>query len=302
MGGRLGGVGHRRRELLGLEKNALKKQEPLIAALLDEARAAEELRLAEARPRGLLASPSGSLFTAGTLVRLALLPAFLYAAVRIRLFAVINYGYVIHEFDPWFNYRAAEYMVRNGWDAFQAWYDHECWYPLGRHVGSTTYPGLQLTAWAIYEVLQRIMPTSLNDVCVLIPAGFGAVAALFTGALAAEVSGSANAGVAAAGLMAILPAHLMRSVAGGFDNESIAITVRPSPRPSALPFAPAPAPARLRPTLTTAARLTRRRSSPPSTFGCARCARRRRGRTPSSRAWRTCTWWRRGAATSSSST
>ena len=44
---------------LGLEKNALKKQEPLIAALLDEARAAEELRLAEARPRGLLASPSG---------------------------------------------------------------------------------------------------------------------------------------------------------------------------------------------------------------------------------------------------
>ena len=208
---------------LGLEKNALKKQEPLIAALLDEARAAEELRLAEARPRGLLASPSGSLLTAGTLVRLALLPAFLYAAVRIRLFAVINYGYVIHEFDPWFNYRAAEYMVRNGWDAFQAWYDHECWYPLGRHVGSTTYPGLQLTAWAIYEVLQRIVPTSLNDVCVLIPAGFGAVAALFTGALAAEVSGSANAGVAAAGLMAILPAHLMRSVAGGFDNESIAI-------------------------------------------------------------------------------
>ena len=98
----------------------------MIAALLDEARAAEELRLAEARPRGLLASPSGSLLTAGTLVRLALLPAFLYAAVRIRLFAVINYGYVIHEFDPWFNYRAAEYMVRNGWDAFQAWYDHEC--------------------------------------------------------------------------------------------------------------------------------------------------------------------------------
>ena len=228
-------------QTMGLEKNALKKQEPLIAALLDEARAAEELRLAEARPRGLLASPSGSLLTAGTLVRLALLPAFLYAAVRIRLFAVINYGYVIHEFDPWFNYRAAEYMVRNGWDAFQAWYDHECWYPLGRHVGSTTYPGLQLTAWAIYEVLQRIMPTSLNDVCVLIPAGFGAVAALFTGALAAEVSGSANAGVAAAGLMAILPAHLMRSVAGGFDNESIAITVRGRPLPPARPFDRGPA-------------------------------------------------------------
>ena len=50
----------------------MRSSRPLIAALLDEARAAE-LRLAEARPRGLLASPSGSLFTAGTLVRLALL-------------------------------------------------------------------------------------------------------------------------------------------------------------------------------------------------------------------------------------
>ena len=63
-------------------------------------------------------------------------------SVRIRLYAVINYGEcstaksargappltnppahaagrVIHEFDPWFNYRATEYMAANGWDKFQ---------------------------------------------------------------------------------------------------------------------------------------------------------------------------------------
>ena len=28
-------------------------------------------------------------------------------------------GRVIHEFDPWFNYRATEYMAANGWDRFQ---------------------------------------------------------------------------------------------------------------------------------------------------------------------------------------
>ena len=28
-------------------------------------------------------------------------------------------GRVIHEFDPWFNYRATEYMAANGWDKFQ---------------------------------------------------------------------------------------------------------------------------------------------------------------------------------------
>ena len=44
----------------------------------------------------------------------------LYMSVTIRLYAVTNYGRVIHEFDPWFNYRATEYMVANGWDKFQA--------------------------------------------------------------------------------------------------------------------------------------------------------------------------------------
>ena len=28
-------------------------------------------------------------------------------------------GRVIHEFDPWFNYRATEYMVEHGWAEFQ---------------------------------------------------------------------------------------------------------------------------------------------------------------------------------------
>ena len=32
-----------------------------------------------------------------------------------------RYGRVIHEFDPWFNYRAAEYLVDNGYTAFFNW-------------------------------------------------------------------------------------------------------------------------------------------------------------------------------------
>ena len=52
-------------------------------------------------------------------IRIAIVVASLYMSVRIRLYAVINYGRVIHEFDPWFNYRATEYMAANGYDAFQ---------------------------------------------------------------------------------------------------------------------------------------------------------------------------------------
>ena len=121
---------------------------------------------------------------------------------------------MIHEFDPWFNYRATEYMVEHGWEKFQAWYDDKVWYPLGRHVGSTTYPGLQLTSWMLYRACNLVTTISLNDVCVLIPAGFGAIATAFTGLLSWEVTRSANAAVASTFFMAILPAHLMRSVAG----------------------------------------------------------------------------------------
>ena len=52
----------------------------------------------------------------------------------------------------------------------------------------------------------------------------GSLCSLFTGALGYEVTGSQNAAVTATATMAVLPAHLMRSVAGGYDNESIAVT------------------------------------------------------------------------------
>ena len=44
-------------------------------------------------------------------------------------------------------------MIDNGVQAFFNWFDDEVWYPLGRHVGSTTYPGMMLTATAIHKFL-----------------------------------------------------------------------------------------------------------------------------------------------------
>jgi len=149
----------------------------------------------------------------------------LYSAYEIRLGAVRVYGKVIHEFDPWFNYRATEYLVRNGAEKFFTWYDEESWYPLGRPVGTTIYPGLQFTAAYIYYGVNAIgWDMSLNDVCVYVPAVFGPLSTLFVFLLAYETNNqSVTSGVFAALFMAVAPAHLMRSVAGGFDNESIAV-------------------------------------------------------------------------------
>ena len=158
-------------------------------------------------------------------LRLALVLFALYSAYHIRLFAIQNYGLVIHEFDPWFNYRATVYLRDHGVEAFFKWYDHKVWYPLGRPVGTTIYPGMQLTSVAIWNALgadDSIM--SLNDVCCYVPAWFGVLATAFLGLLAYECTGSADAGAIASLLMAVVPAHIMRSVGGGYDNESIAMT------------------------------------------------------------------------------
>merc|ERR1719478_1631601 len=90
------------------------------------------------------------------LSQLVFLLCFLWAAFEIRLYPVKIYGYVIHEFDPWFNYRATEYLAEHGSSKFFKWYDYQSWYPLGRPVGTTIYPGMQISAVAIWEAMKRI--------------------------------------------------------------------------------------------------------------------------------------------------
>eukprot|EP00413_Alexandrium_margalefii_P006248 CAMPEP_0204523326 /NCGR_PEP_ID=MMETSP0661-20131031/6784_1 /ASSEMBLY_ACC=CAM_ASM_000606 /TAXON_ID=109239 /ORGANISM="Alexandrium margalefi, Strain AMGDE01CS-322" /LENGTH=909 /DNA_ID=CAMNT_0051529025 /DNA_START=67 /DNA_END=2796 /DNA_ORIENTATION=+ len=186
---------------------------------------------------------------------------FFYAAYSIRLYPIKDFGMIIHEFDPWFNYRATEYLAENGLAKFFKWYDYESWYPLGRPIGTTIYPGMQMTAVAIWEGMKRVpaftydlpegilalgplianmkksgfmhlpklqksisfAPMSVNDICCMIPPWFGSIASLFTGLLTYEISRSVNAALMAVGIMAIIPAHLMRSVGGEFDNEAVAV-------------------------------------------------------------------------------
>lgn len=231
-------------------------------------------------------------------------------AYTIRLHAINEYGRIIHEFDPYFNYRATEYLHEHGWNKFKEWFDYMSWYPLGRPVGTTIYPGMQVTSVFLKEYVLKDM--TLNDICCFVPAWFGAVATVMTGLLCYECSvgtyggrseddeeeeerkessGSAASTPDGAGerfgsilaeiplvkvvykilivpivnfllrlideltfgfhplpkktpkvrttslstpalesclfasaLMSIIPAHIMRSVGGGYDNESVAVT------------------------------------------------------------------------------
>jgi dolichyl-diphosphooligosaccharide--protein glycosyltransferase len=97
------------------------------------------------------------------------------------------------------------------------------WYPLGRIVGGTVFPGIMYTAAAAYYLLHAFNITlQIRNVCVFIAPLFAGFTSLATYGLTSEVH-SRSAGLLAAAFMAIAPGYISRSVAGSFDNEGVAI-------------------------------------------------------------------------------
>lgn len=148
------------------------------------------------------------------------------AAISSRLFSVIRYESIIHEFDPWFNFKATKYLVNNSFYDFLNWFDDSTWYPLGRTTGGTLYPGLMVTSGLVWHTLKNWLhlPVDIRNVCVLFAPAFSGLTAIFTYFLTKEMGGS-NAGLWAAIFMGIAPGYISRSVAGSYDNEAIAITL-----------------------------------------------------------------------------
>ncbi|RXN35047.1 dolichyl-diphosphooligosaccharide-- glycosyltransferase subunit STT3B [Labeo rohita] len=140
-----------------------------------------------------------------------------------RLFAVIRFESLIHEFDPWFNYRSTHHLTTNGFYEFLNWFDERAWYPLGRIVGGTVYPGLMVTAGLIHYILNLVhLTVHIRDVCVFLAPVFSALTAIATFLLTRELWNQ-GAGLLSACFMAVVPGYISRSVAGSFDNEAIAI-------------------------------------------------------------------------------
>lgn len=60
-------------------------------------------------------------------------------------------------------------MVKHGFYDFLNWFDDRAWYPLGRIVGGTVYPGLMLTSGLIHHVLDLLnIPVHIRDICVFL--------------------------------------------------------------------------------------------------------------------------------------
>lgn len=107
---------------------------------------------------------------------------------------------------------------------FWNWFDSRSWYPLGRIVGGTVYPGIMYTAAFMYNVLHFVgIKVNIREVCVLTAPIFSMFTAMSAFALTQE-SWDTAAGIVAAAIISIVPGYISRSVAGSYDNEGVAIT------------------------------------------------------------------------------
>ncbi len=147
-------------------------------------------------------------------------------AIAIRLFAIVKYESIIHEFDPHFNYRATKYLASEGIEDFFTWFDDRAWYPLGRIIGPTVYPGLLLTGSVFYWVLHFFHITvNIRNICVFMGPFYSALCSLSGYLLTEEVTNSSSAGLMSAAFLAVVPSYISRSMGGSYDCECIAICI-----------------------------------------------------------------------------
>jgi dolichyl-diphosphooligosaccharide--protein glycosyltransferase len=141
-----------------------------------------------------------------------------------RTFSVIKFESVIHEFDPWFNFRSTRFMWENGIYGFHNWFDSESWHPLGRVVGGTVFPGLMFTSCSIKWVIDWLsFPIDIRNICVFLAPLFSMFQCLSAFMLTKEATNRTDAGLYAAFFMSINASIISRGVAGSYDNEAVAI-------------------------------------------------------------------------------
>ena len=131
-----------------------------------------------------------------------------------------QHGFELHEFDPFFNYRATQFVVENGIPAYLDWHDDMSWYPHGRDVVSTSQPMLHITAATLYQIFGA--GSDLYDFTIMFPVVIGSATTIVMFAIV-RIIGGTTAGLLASLLFAISVPVLYRGLIGWFKSEPLGI-------------------------------------------------------------------------------
>jgi dolichyl-diphosphooligosaccharide---protein glycosyltransferase len=131
-----------------------------------------------------------------------------------------DFGWELNEFDPFFNYRATQYIVDNGFDAYFEWNDDLSWYDRGRDVSSTSQVMLHVTAAVTYWIFGT--GTDLYDFSILFPVIIGSLTVIAIFALV-RVIGGTSAGLFAALFFSVSLPIIIRGQIGWFKSEPLGL-------------------------------------------------------------------------------
>jgi len=132
----------------------------------------------------------------------------------------IQYGFELNEFDPFFNFRATEYVVENGLVAYFEWEDDKSWYPHGRDVSINSQTMLHITTSILYQIFGG--NSTLYDFTILFPAVIGSLTVVIIFLLVRLIGGT-TAGVIASLLFSVALPVLIRGSAGWFKSEPLGL-------------------------------------------------------------------------------
>jgi len=158
----------------------------------------------------------------GNILQFSCLCLILLTAVLIRLMP-LRWGFFLSEFDPYFQYRMTDYVVKNGFQAWFSWHDDMSWYPVGRDVFKSAYISLPFTAALLYMFLSGIgANVTVFQVCVVFPVIMAAATCIVIYFFGKDLW-SRSVGLLSALFMALNTSHISRTSLGFFDDETIGI-------------------------------------------------------------------------------
>ena len=131
-----------------------------------------------------------------------------------------EYGYELNEFDPFFNFRATQYVLENGLSEYFNWHDSMSWHPNGRDVSATSQTMLHITAALIYQIFGG--NSSLYDFTILFPVVFGSLTTIVIFALVRVIGGTAT-GLFAALFYSVSVPIVLRGTLGWFKSEPLGL-------------------------------------------------------------------------------
>ncbi len=158
----------------------------------------------------------------GTVIESIALGLIVLIALAVRIMP-IRWGFYLNEFDPYLQWRMAQYVVDHGFLAWFRWHDTMSWYPYGADMSTWNLYGTAFIVASITMFLQFVgVNASVFVVAVIFPVVAGILTVLAAYFLGKDYWGK-GAGMLTALFLALNPSSIGRTQLGFLRHEPLGI-------------------------------------------------------------------------------